>query len=218
MVNGGTAYLSTGTTVEARNLTTGAPRWSVPVADVESLGIGGGHIWAAAGDTGCSLKALAPATGATVATQAFGGNAFDFGSNGRSYCNISEVLVRGNTVVISWSYFAGVIAPGVVLPQLHLPDGFRHGHGRRRDRRADLDDRSPRLPGLRSGPVEAANTLSSDGNVLYMPAGNQIVRIGLCSGQACPPLTLPAGVSAGAVVVPADGGAWCSPAGTSSWC
>jgi hypothetical protein len=106
VVNGGTAYLSTGTTVEARNLATGAARWSVPVASVDSLAVGGGHIWAAVGDTGCSLQALAPATGATVATQGFGGNAFDYGSSGRSYCSVNAVLVRGNTVVTSWSYFA----------------------------------------------------------------------------------------------------------------
>jgi len=206
VVNGGTAYLSTGTTVEARNLATGAARWSAPVADVESLAIGGGHIWAAAADTGCSLTALAPATGATVATLGFGGNAFDFGSNGRSYCGISEGLVRGNTVVISWSYFGAALARGSCFPNFTYQTGSGTGTVDAETGELISETGGVGSPGCAPASADPANTLSSDGNVVYMPSGNQIVRIGLCSGQACAPLTLPAGVSAGGVVVPADGG------------
>jgi hypothetical protein len=206
VVNGGTAYVSNGTAVEARALATGAVRWRAPVAHTRSLAVAGGHLWSAAADTGCALTALDRATGATVAAQSFGGNAFDFGSDGRSYCTVTEVLATGNSVMTSWSYLAGARAPGACFP------GFTYQTGAGT---ITLDSATGEVtsqtggvgsPGCGPVPTGPANTLSSDGTVVYMPAGNQIERFGTCGGSPCGPLALPAGMSASSTVVPAAGG------------
>lgn len=205
VVSGGTAYVASGTAVQALAVRTGASRWNVAV-DASSLALAGDHLWVAGGDTGCSLRALDPATGATVTSQSFGGPAFNFGSNGRSYCATTDVLATGGTVSTTWTYFAGAIARGSCFP------GFTYQSG---SGTITLDKDTGAVVSQTGGVGSAGctastpspvNTLSSDGTITYMPVGESIARYGTCGGASCTSLTLPAGTSAGSVVVPAAGG------------
>lgn len=206
VVSAGTAYVTAGGTVQALAVDTGATRWSAPANGPDSVALAGGHLWVAGGDTGCSMNALDPATGATVTGQSFGGPAFNFGSNGRSYCATTDVLATGDTVSTSWTYFAGAIARGSCFP------GFTHQSGSGtitldKDTGAVVSQTggvgSPSCTASTPSPV---STLSSDGAITYMPVDDYIVRYGTCGGGACSSLALPAGTSAGEVVVPAAGG------------
>jgi PQQ-like domain len=206
VVSGGTAYVASGTAVQALAVATGASRWSVPDSGADSLALAGGHLWVAGGNTGCSMRALDPATGATVTSQGFGGNAFDFGSNGRSYCSTTEVLATGDTVSTSWTYFAGALAPGPCFPGFTLQSGSGV---------ITLDKDTGAVvsqvggvgaAGCTFSTPETVNTLSSDGTITYMPVGDRIVRYGTCGGSPCGSLAVPAGTGTGEVVVPAAGG------------
>jgi PQQ-like domain len=206
VVSGATVYVPTAGDVVAVDLASGANRWTAAGVGASDVAVAGDRLWAAIGDTGCSLRALNPATGATITTVGFGGNAFDFGSNGRSYCSTTEVLVSGQRVMTSWSYIAGAIAPGSCFP------GFTYQSG---SGTITLDAVTGAVvsrtggvgsPGCALDPPAGVSTLSTDGTTTYMVTGTVVTRFGTCGSAPCGPLPLPAGSSGIGPAVPAAGG------------
>ncbi|HKE72207.1 MAG TPA: PQQ-binding-like beta-propeller repeat protein [Acidimicrobiales bacterium] len=116
VVLGATAYVRTGGAVTALDTTTGAVRWTTPLAGAGLPVLAQNHVWVPVASSACSLASLDLGTGAVVDTRSFGGPGLPNNDQSFAACGTYDLVGVGKRLMIGWLYLASAFAPGQCLP------------------------------------------------------------------------------------------------------